>query len=451
MKSSREDGDNQPRAERILCLPEGFDLGDAPTHIWRHRREIKVFVSRIVTMARTRDEDRGIPIRWEEGVSTFGRRQWKTTRDWLEANHHIECDHEAQEGVKAFWYNLGERWRSKPIRHEKVDDPASLAAWMAIRGNDPGGAGTSGPVDPVRAHLNRWLRAFRFDPNVIARGMDAIDGSNARKRKGKTTEEAIAEERRDYAQMIIELSQDPDERDGEYCHYGRFHSILTRMPRWMREAIRIDDEPMIEVDIRATQPLIQAIIATHGGAPPTPPDPAPDHPPDGTHHTDTIHCRFCNHSCSHDLSEFFRDYPTVDFYRWVAPKFGMPCETEDERDAVKRAWAWLVFDKPRWNIPEWRSRWEEYRRACPSVAGWLVKAKEKDYREAARTCQRFESRLMIQGVCGRLMVDHPDLPILTIHDAILTRPDGVGVVCDAIRDTWATVGAEPALKIKPCG
>jgi hypothetical protein len=355
----------------------------------------------------------------------MGRRQWPLARDWLEANGHIECDHDAREGVKAFCYLLGERWRASPLRNHEVNDHVSLAAWLEIRGKGE----KSGPrtPDPVRDHLNRWLRRFTFDPAVLASGMAMVGD----------------DERRMYAQMVIDLSRDPDERDGEYCPYGRFHSILTRMPRWMRSAIRIDGRPLDEVDIRATQPLVQAIHAAHHGTPPAPATTAPPTP-------DTIIYQICTHDLPDDLAEFFRDYPTVDFYRWVAPKFGMPCGTDEERSAVKKAWAWLVFADPEKaaRIPEWRQRWDAYRAACPSVARWLQDAKRENYREAARACQRFEGRLMIQGVCGELMDRHPDLPILTIHDAILSPPDGIPIVCDAIRSAWATTGVVPALKVK---
>lgn len=437
MDSSSAGAANQAPTVRTLCLPEGFDLRGAPTRIWQSQREIKVFVSRILTARVAVGNDRKgfTPVRWENGVAAFGSRRWKPARDWLEATGFIECDHDCRVGSKAYWYRLGEQWRPRPVRQHQVNDSVSLAAWLAIRGQNSGVPPEES--DPVRDHLNRWLRSFTFDPEAIARGMASIDGKNAKKRKGQTTEDAIAEERRAYAEMIVELSKDPDERDGEYCPYGRFHSLITRMPRWMREAIRIDDAPLGEVDIRATQPLVQAILATPTGgtAPATP----------GGH---TIYLPNCTYSLPDDLAEFFRDYPTVDFYRWVAPKFGMPCDTDSERDAVKKAWAWLVFDRPRWNIPEWRDRWEAYRAACPSVAAWLEDAKRDNYREAARTCQRFESRLMIQEVCGWLRENHPDLPILTIHDAILAPPDRLPIVCEAIRTTWGKLGVEPAMKIK---
>jgi hypothetical protein len=53
--------------------------------------------------------------------------------------------------------------------------------------------------------------------------------------------------------------------------------------------------------------------------------------------------------------------------------------------------------------------------------------------ELSREMQRQESRLMILGVCGKLVREYPECPIVTVHDAILTPQPWVETVSTAIK------------------
>ena len=74
--------------------------------------------------------------------------------------------------------------------------------------------------------------------------------------------------------------------------------------------------------------------------------------------------------------------------------------------------------------------------------------RQHGYAELAREMQRRESKLMIEGVCGRLMDEHPDCPVVTVHDSILTTPGWVETVSATIKDEFAHLGIHPTLKTK---
>lgn len=414
---------------------------------------IRVFVSRIITSARASDREGWTPVRWEERQATFGRHNCRPTMDWLEAAGHVECDHKCSIGEKAFWWRLGERWRDAPIRGQRAEDRDTLRLWNAIRGLGPTGEGK--PLTPVERHLNRWNHAYTLDPEVVERGMATINGEGQRRRKGRreVSPEVVAERRRGYARMIYELAACPEERPGTRCLYGRFHAILTRMPRWMRGAIRINGRPMVEIDIVACQPLIQAILAARWIATEHVTATTPVNGTGVVSHTRPLTDKSALGAVTPDLIEFFEKYAAgEDFYRWFAGKIEMDCRTDPERDRVKLMWSWLVYDEPD-DAAVWRRAWKAFCRSCPSVARWLEAVKQnagpKPYKEAARTCQRFESRLMIDGVVGELMERCPDMPILTVHDAILVHPENADIVRDAIARVWLReAGFEPRIKIK---
>ena len=82
----------------------------------------------------------------------------------------------------------------------------------------------------------------------------------------------------------------------------------------------------------------------------------------------------------------------------------------------------------------------------PTVWGFIHGYKRAHgYRELAREMQRQESRLMIEGACGRLMTEHPDCPVITIHDSILTTEPWIETVSTAIKYEFGQIGIQPTL------
>ena len=85
----------------------------------------------------------------------------------------------------------------------------------------------------------------------------------------------------------------------------------------------------------------------------------------------------------------------------------------------------------------------------PTVWGFIRDWKRKHgYRDLACEMQRQESRLMIDRVCGRLMMEHPGCPVITIHDAIMTTAEWVETVRRIILEEFATIGLRPALHVE---
>jgi hypothetical protein len=84
----------------------------------------------------------------------------------------------------------------------------------------------------------------------------------------------------------------------------------------------------------------------------------------------------------------------------------------------------------------------------PTVMRMIRDLKRKDYTQLACEMQRTESRIVIHGVCADLMRAHPDVPLVTIHDSVMTTPGNVAAVKDAMREAFARVGIRPTLKVE---
>lgn len=55
---------------------------------------------------------------------------------------------------------------------------------------------------------------------------------------------------------------------------------------------------------------------------------------------------------------------------------------------------------------------------------------------------------MIEAVCGRLMREHPNCPLVTIHDSVLTTSAWVEVVRQAIVEEFGRMGIHPTLHVE---
>lgn len=76
----------------------------------------------------------------------------------------------------------------------------------------------------------------------------------------------------------------------------------------------------------------------------------------------------------------------------------------------------------------------------------IVKA--EDYKKAPHTLQRREAEFIIHSVCRRLCEEHPEAPILTIHDSLLTTPKWVKQVEGIMREEFMQLGVRPTLTVK---
>ena len=100
-------------------------------------------------------------------------------------------------------------------------------------------------------------------------------------------------------------------------------------------------------------------------------------------------------------------------------------------------------------MPGWADNWDRYKSKQPTIAAWLNRVKTPNHASAAIRCQRVEASVMVRRVVADLMANHPTVPLVTIHDAILTVEDGIPIVEQAITRAWAVEGVIPRMKVEP--
>ncbi len=394
---------------------------------------ILALIDRLVGVGIWRKLDPWISWSYKTLASHFGSRAtWARIQpdfvnsDVIDRNEHFEV------GRLSMRYRLKEPWNRKPIIPHEVHDQRLISRIDALRSSDISN------WEPVHYYLFGKLRLVQID-EASARSIIA----------------GLDDAKQWHANRVLRMFLAGDHRL-KVDPWGRVHTLITSMPRVLRRLLHIDGKPLVEIDVSCCQPLLAGLItlererckgsAIHGESTRPRNQGKTLHPPSisimspNSGYPDT----FVRNSSLEDYIDAccFRD-----FYWEFAKVIKVPCGTEEERRKVKRKACYLIFGKtPRKGRSRFR-QWQRFRERWGPIADMLDDLKRHDHRNAARKLQDYESQLMIRGVCGSLMRDHPEIPILTVHDSILTTSDYTELVMERIGDVWETTGRRPKLKI----
>jgi hypothetical protein len=87
----------------------------------------------------------------------------------------------------------------------------------------------------------------------------------------------------------------------------------------------------------------------------------------------------------------------------------------------------------------------------PKIYKMMCAIKENDHTALSIALQRIESTLVLEKICGRIAKENPNIPLLTIHDSILTTPEHVEYVVSIIKSVLEeNIGIAPKLSIEYC-
>ena len=104
------------------------------------------------------------------------------------------------------------------------------------------------------------------------------------------------------------------------------------------------------------------------------------------------------------------------------------------------------------SLPLRKIVYEAMEQRFPTIVRCMTEIKGKHYKNLAHQMQRAESEIIF-GACRDLMNRHPDVPLWTIHDCLLTVP-GHGyeeIVEDALLENFARHGVKPSIKREQYG
>ena len=105
-------------------------------------------------------------------------------------------------------------------------------------------------------------------------------------------------------------------------------------------------------------------------------------------------------------------------------------------------------------LPLRKLAYEVFEDQFPAMAAFMADIKgerDKHYKNLSHQMQRGESKLIFGGCCRELMDRHPEVPVWTIHDSLLTVPGCEGLVRAVLLDNFARLGVEPTLNREEYG
>lgn len=296
---------------------------------------------------------------------------------------------------------------------------------------------------PVHKHLNKWLNKVEIDAPAARAAIEELCSQPLKYHFPKKGGERLANnvrrrQRRIQAEAAVLDLSTKMERRFEPDDYGRCHSIITNLPSLLRRTLRIDGQPFVCLDLRNSQPLILAVLlserrrslltsvslkidsgSTHSQVP----------------LRSKIHCKTL---LEQDLQEYSTACEQGVLYECMA---GYDLSDYHVRSKFKQAFFQHVLfgDGIRRSI--WTKRFQE---RFPTVWTIIQEIKAKDYRHLSHNLQKLESTIIF-AICDNLRQDRPEIPLVTIHDSILTTQEHVQVVRTYMMAEFARYGFTPSL------
>ncbi len=196
--------------------------------------------------------------------------------------------------------------------------------------------------------------------------------------------------------------------------YGRVHTNVTNLKSTLRRYLLYNGQRLVNIDIVNSQPLL--LLPT-------------------LFPTSSIRCTFSIYfeNIEMDLLRYKALVENGELYDYLMEKAG-----EKDRSSFKEKFFRETFFGKKTS--------KLFCELFPSVAKELIRVKSKDYRRLAWLMQKTESKLMISNVCRRIMEEHGDTFMATIHDSILTTPDNEPKIKKIMYEEFAKIGLIPKIR-----
>ena len=226
--------------------------------------------------------------------------------------------------------------------------------------------------------------------------------------------------------------------------YGRVANNITSMKRELRAALRVGDYPLHHVDISCCQPAMIGQAARQA-----------DRKARGQGGRELATSIYDAPNSTHsksDLDDYCRLVQCGEFYDYLLAKLKTRSRLSLTRDELKRRFLADVIAKRKANDrgAEYPSEIEDcFRSLFPSVYQFIRNVNRDGFEHAnlIRELQRQESSLVIETVSADLLARLPRLFLLTLHDAIFTKPHGIPHVVRAFDAAFDAMEFPMTLKV----
>ena len=197
----------------------------------------------------------------------------------------------------------------------------------------------------------------------------------------------------------------------------RFHSNVTNLSKDLRPFLRVNDEPLINLDIRNSQPYLSTIVLTNPGKVAE----------FAKNHKLKKLLRTLNVPQNRDVKEYVDLVVSGKLYEFFMDKF-RESGFDLDRDQTKKQICIMLFSG------NWMPK-NRIKRCCKEIfidcfptvhkifehlRGW-EKGKDRfvNYKRFSILLQKIESHLILNLILKRVRREHPGVVVLTIHDCLM--------------------------------
>ena len=198
----------------------------------------------------------------------------------------------------------------------------------------------------------------------------------------------------------------------------RMYSNVANLVRELRAYLRVGGSPLVEIDIKNSQPLFIGLVARDAG----------------------VDCEKYLRLCEKDLYQHLADQGGFTRQQ-VKEQLMKTALFSSNYAAAQKLPVKRLFDKL---FPEMAEFIREQKK------GEKTKGDKPEGKFAIKA-QYEESRFIIYSVCERIRKEKPDCWVGTVHDSVLTLPESVEYVISVMRDEFARLGLSPRLEPREPG
>ena len=398
--------------ECFVYNPEAFDpLDILPKPLHKFADDARYFVHKIYEhrVFRRRCREDFVPLKSEYLTEVMSERKYTTIRTHLLTNGVVLSDGYWIRGRKAIGYRLGDALNKSKHRKIILSNPRIIKKLAILEEN----LAKSIKLD-THKHLHKYLKQVGIDYESAVMEIDDDFNSN----------ELSAAMIRDKAFFFK-----PD-------IYGRVHTNLSNLKSSLRKHLTWNGEHLWNVDIANSQPLFFGLLLlywyTNKGYL-------------NSFNLPPLILPLRSDILPSDVDKFVKLVEMGKLYEYIAVKGKI--ETESRKILKKKLFAEIFFCR---NKPYQSKNEILFEGLFPEVYKVIRELKKKDYTFLSKQLQRVESSFVINLVVRRCMNEHPDMPIFTIHDSVMTTKANADIVKGIMVEEFANYGVEPKLRLESC-
>lgn len=322
------------------------------------------------------------------------------------------------------------------------------------------------------AYLSKWwetekleidvTEALKFIDEDLSLKINAINKDNSIKDKaGKITQAKVTAG--DFKHLVYTL------KGKTYIGFSgdgkRFYNPVTNLKKGLRKYLSYDNRPLVEVDIKNSQPFLSIALFDEDFWKPYDESIGEKLNLERIskelyskvvdsgmldHIITLVKSKDITHSKDHSFTNYTDKVTDGTFYEFIEKTFKIHYPDRfTDRPATKKEVMRILYMKPKDIRKEFYQPAITFKKMFPEVYALFSMIKSKEHNLLPLILQRIESFLVIDVGCKRLSKEYPDIPPFTIHDCILTTSGNEKIVDAILKEEIKNyIGHEPKTNIE---